>query len=50
MVPEPVEVPVWKSMADVCSMVRVPVAPAIRPVPPTIVAVTVTCEMFGGVN
>jgi hypothetical protein len=38
------------SDAAASASVNVPVAPANRPVPPTIVATSVTCETFGGVN
>lgn len=37
--PDPMAVPAAKSIVDVCSTVKVPVAPAKRPVPPVIVAV-----------
>jgi hypothetical protein len=48
--PDPDDVPVAKSMISVSCMVNVPVAAANRPVPPTIVATSVMCAIFGGVN
>jgi hypothetical protein len=48
--PDAEDVPAAKSMAPTCRAVKLPLAPTNRPVPPTIVATKLTCEMFGGTN
>ncbi len=50
MVPGPVAEFVAKSMVWVRRIVKCPEAPANRPVPPTIVALLVTLDTFGGTN